>query len=186
MPERVNPFPKVVQEMLSESTTKGRDWQTTPTQLPPVVQPAGAWLIGGSLAPFRRVLQSRRRILLYAVIGGTALAMDLVVFLLLSVGLGWSPLPSHGVSVPISGLYSFTMNARFNFRQTTQWRARLASFAAVATLGYVVGAMVIWIIVNGFQGPGLAAKLMSLPLVFAIQYRLNTKVTFNPAGVTAR
>lgn len=145
-------------------------------------------LDGGTVAPARapsalgRIARARRQLLLYALIGSVALVTDLGLFATTTLVWGWSPLVAHTVSVPVAAGLSFVLNARLNFRQTDRWGVRMASFAVVAAIGYAVGAVVIWVVTDGFGGPGLAAKLMSLPLVFALQYRLNSRVTFRPQG----
>lgn len=139
---------------------------------------------GGSIVS---VLQARferhRNLILYAGIGGTASALDLGLFTLLFLVFDWPALASHAVSVPVAVVYSFTLNATLNFRTTDQILARLTSFAVVSGVGFAVGAMVIWGLEGGVGVSGLVAKVVSLPLVFAVQYLLNSRVTFSEAGL---
>lgn len=131
-----------------------------------------------------RLARARRQLLLYAVIGSLALVTDVGLFAGLTLVGEWSPLAAHTVSVPIAGVVSFALNASVNFRRTDRLAARMASFAVVSATGYTVGALVIWAIAEAGGLPSLLAKLMSLPLVFALQYRLNSRVTFCPTGLT--
>ena len=130
-----------------------------------------------------RLARARRQLLLYAVIGSLALVTDVGLFAALTLAWEWSPLAAHTVSVPIAGVVSFALNASVNFRRTDRLAARMASFAVVAAMGYTVGALVIWVIAEAGGLPSLLAKLISLPLVFALQYRLNSRVTFRPMVV---
>lgn len=136
----------------------------------------------GAHSTLGRIARAQRQLLLYALIGALALVTDLSIFTTLTLGAAWSPLAAHTVSVPVAAALSFGLNATLNFRQTDRLLARMASFAFVVTMGYGIGALVIWLIAGAFGGPGLLAKLMSLPLVFALQYRLNSRVTFQPRG----
>lgn len=137
---------------------------------------------GRGPAALKRVAQARRQLLLYALIGSLALVTDLALFATLTLTWGWSPLAAHTVSVPVAGLLSFALNASLNFRRTDRLRARMASFAVVASMGYALGALVIWIIAEIVDLPSLLAKLISLPLVFGLQYGLNSRVTFQATG----
>jgi putative flippase GtrA len=119
-----------------------------------------------------------RNLILYAFIGGSASALDLGLFSLLYFVLDWPALACHAVSVPVAVVYSFTLNATLNFRTTDEILARLASFAIVSGVGFVSGMGVIWLIeVLGGQS-GLIAKVVSLPVVFGIQFLLNSRITF--------
>lgn len=121
----------------------------------------------------------------YLLIGGMASAIDVILFMVLYNVMGTSTLVAHSVSVPVAVLVSFFVNARHNFRVDDNMALRLLSFAAVCALGYLVGFGVI----NAVQQAGLGAnlgKIASLPVVFAVQFILNSRITFRKAkGVQA-
>jgi putative flippase GtrA len=127
-----------------------------------------------------RVLALARRhqhLIKYLVIGATASAIDVVLFLLLYNVVHTTPLVAHSISVPTSVLFSFTVNARHNFRTTDHIVLRLASFVVVATIGYAAGFGVIELCRT--QGLGAnVGKILSLPVVFTLQYLLNSRITF--------
>lgn len=113
----------------------------------------------------------------YLIIGASASATDVLLFMFLFNGLHTDAIVAHSVSVPTSVLLSFTINARQNFRTTDRIALRLMSFAAVAAVGYFAGLAVI----GFFQAQGVSpnlGKLASLPVVFALQYVLNSRITF--------
>lgn len=118
-----------------------------------------------------------RNLILYAFIGGSAVMVDVGLFTLLHEVFGWSALASNSVSVPVSVVWSFTLNATINFKTTDVILARLASFAAVSGIGFIASLLIIWG-VEGIGQPGLVAKLVSLPIVFILQYFLNSRLTF--------
>ncbi len=87
-----------------------------------------------------------------------------------------TPLMAHSISVPTSVLFSFTVNSRHNFYTADHILLRLTSFAIVATIGYAAG----YGIIELCRSVGLGANLgkTPLPVVFALQYLLNSRITF--------
>jgi putative flippase GtrA len=119
----------------------------------------------------------------YFLIGATASAIDVILFMVLHLGLGTTPLLAHSVSVPVAVLFSFMVNARHNFRVSDHMALRLLSFAAVCVVGYLAGYAVILAAVQiGLGATG--GKILSLPVVFVVQYLLNSRITFR--GSSAR
>lgn len=116
--------------------------------------------------------------LMYFLIGGVASAIDVGLFILLYEWAGASALLAHSISIPISALYSFTVNAVFNFRTTDRILSRLVSFSTIVALGYVLGALIIWLVVTYTGFGGTVGKLVSLPAVFFFQYFLNSRISF--------
>lgn len=125
----------------------------------------------GRIAPFLP------HFLKYLLIGALACGIDVGLFLILHNVTGLAPLLAHSVSVPLSVLFSFSCNAVLNFRTTDYLALRFLSFAMVAFVGYLTGVMVI----SARDLLGLdanSAKALSLPLVFVVQYMLNSLVSF--------
>ena len=125
------------------------------------------------------------RLLMYALIGGVASAIDVGLFVLLHEALGAPALVAHSVSIPVSALYSFGCNAFFNFGTTDRLARRAASFGVVVALGYLLGAGVIAATEALTPFGGTAGKLLSLPLVFAFQFVLNSRVSFRESAPAA-
>jgi putative flippase GtrA len=117
----------------------------------------------------------------YFIIGATASAIDVVLFLLLYNVVGTTPLVAHSISVPTSVLFSFVVNARHNFKTTDHTALRLASFVIVCTIGYAAGFGVIELCRAQGIGANLG-KIISLPVVFVLQYVLNSRITFAKWG----
>lgn len=113
----------------------------------------------------------------YVVIGATASAIDVGLFLILFNVVHTTPLMAHSISVPTSVLFSFFINARHNFHTADHIVLRLISFAVVATIGYAVGYGIIELSSSIGLGAN-AGKILSLPAVFALQYVLNSRITF--------
>lgn len=115
---------------------------------------------------------------MYAVIGGLASAVDVGVFVMLHELARVSPLVAHTVSIPTAAAFSFVGNAWLNFRTTDRLPRRAGSFAAIVALGYALGALVIWLSVSLTPFGATAGKIASLPLVFALQFALNSRISF--------
>jgi dolichol-phosphate mannosyltransferase len=137
----------------------------------PVAAAENTWLGNSPLARHQHLIK-------YLLIGGTASAIDVILFMLI-YNLGHtSELVAHSISVPVSVIFSFVVNARHNFKTVDHVPLRLLSFVAVCTIGYLSGFGVIELC----RQQGLDAnlgKIISLPVVFAIQYVLNSRITFH-------
>lgn len=140
----------------------------------------------------RELLAKHEQLLRYFVIGISASALDVILFMVCFNLLGTTVLVAHSISVPTSILYSFTINARHNFKVQDHLVVRLISFFTVCGIGYIVGYGVILAVKNIIVGAGhgeiMAAnlgKFASLPVVFALQYILNSRVTFRKARYQA-
>ena len=148
--------------------------------------PAG----GASVQRLMALAAKHETLLKYFVIGATASAIDVVLFLLLYNVVGTPALAAHSVSVPTAVLFSFVVNARHNFKTTTHTTLRLISFVIVCTIGYAAGFAVIELCTTIGLGANVG-KIVSLPVVFVLQYILNSRITFykpdsRPETQTAR
>lgn len=127
----------------------------------------------------RRLLQHRA--LKYLLIGGAASAIDVLLFMALYNVASFTDWQAHCVSVPVSVLFSFAVNARHNFKINDHILLRLLSFSVVCLIGFLAGYGVI--ATAGSIGIGAnLGKLASLPVVFILQYMLNSRITFRKAG----
>lgn len=122
-------------------------------------------------------LKKHEHLIKYLLIGGSASALDVIIFMVLYNVVGTTELLAHSVSVPTAVLYSFVINARHNFKTNDHWHLRMALFILACTIGYAVG----YLIIEGAVMVGLGAnigKIISLPFVFVTQYVLNSRITF--------
>jgi putative flippase GtrA len=133
---------------------------------------------GNSVSVRAAALYARHQTLIkYFVIGATASAIDVLLFLLLYNVVHTTALVAHSISVPTSVLFSFVVNARHNFKTTDHTALRLVSFVIVCTIGYAAGFGVIELC-RSFGMSANVGKILSLPVVFALQYILNSRITF--------
>ena len=127
------------------------------------------------------LLRRHETLVKYFVIGCTASAIDVGVFLLCLNVLGTGAFAAHSVSVPLAVAFSFLVNARANFRTDDHTMLRFLSFAASCAIGYWVGYGVIALAMGAGLGAE-AGKIVSLPVVFVTQYLLNSRITFRKGG----
>ncbi len=125
----------------------------------------------------RHIPERHHRLVKYFFIGGTASAIDVGLFLILFNLFGTTPLAAHSVSVPVSVFFSFFFNARYNFRTNDYAALRLLSFIIVSVIGYLAGYGVISAVETARLGANIG-KIASLPVVFLVQYALNSRITF--------
>jgi len=118
------------------------------------------------------------KFLMYLFIGGTASAIDVGLFLVLYELLGFGAIASHSVSIPTSAVFSFSCNAVFNFKKTDRILTRAFSFAVIVALGYLLGALIIWLTETYTPWGGSVGKILSLPFVFLFQFYLNSRISF--------
>lgn len=125
-------------------------------------------------------LKAHQQLLKYLLIGGAASAIDVLLFMALYNFAGFTEWQSHSVSVPTSVLFSFLINARHNFKISDHMWLRLTSFSIVCLIGFFVG----YGVIEAVGAAGVDAnigKLASLPVVFVLQYVLNSRITFRKA-----
>lgn len=134
-----------------------------------------------------RTLVSRyRRFLLYALIGGGAVVVDVGLYTILAVPVGMHPLAANTTSTVVAMVLSFAANSILNFKVTDRIVARFLSFALVTGVGYVVSTLILLVLIEGVGANPVVAKGATLPVVLLLQYTLNKRITFaTPEGRTA-
>jgi putative flippase GtrA len=121
----------------------------------------------------------------YLVIGGAATVMDAVLFMILFNFAAFTEWQAHSVSMPVSSLFSFVVNARHNFRTSDHILLRLASYSVVCVIGFFVG----YGVIEAARSVGIdsnAGKIVSLPVAALLQYVLNSRITFRKSKREAR
>ena len=119
-----------------------------------------------------------RNALLYVFIGLSALLLDISIFYILNHQFAKGILLSNGLAMLAGMLWSFSLNAHYNFKTTNQLMKRFVRYTLVVILGYILGTAIIIICKDMFGFQALVGKLVSLPAVFLFQYLLNSRITF--------
>ena len=129
-------------------------------------------------APVADEQPTGRSLLLYALIGGSGVVLDYLLFLLLFNVVGLHPQLANAISTTAGITNNFALNARFNFRKRDRILVRFARFYAVGLAGIVL-TFVLLQVFSGLLGvdPNLV-KAGSLPVVLVFQYTINRKWSF--------
>jgi putative flippase GtrA len=127
-----------------------------------------------------RQLSVHREFLLYAAIGMTGVALDLVAFLFLFNAVGLTEFVATFLSTTLGIGNNFLLNVRFNFRTRDRLLQRFLRFYVVGGAGILL-TFGLFALLSGAAGwdPNLV-KVLSLPVVLVFQFVLNKKWTFQP------
>lgn len=121
-----------------------------------------------------------RVFVVYSVIGATGAGIDLAVFAVLS---NWIPyLLANVISVTLGITNNFVWNAYFNFRVSDKLLLRFLSFYGVGMIGLVLSSTLLWLLVEQVGIHLLVAKVVTIGVVVAVQFSLNSIVTFRKRG----
>ena len=114
----------------------------------------------------------------YLLIGIIASSIDVILFWLFFDIFQEDVSFANAISVSFSALFSFTVNSLYNFKKSDKVFLRLLSFIMVITVGYFAGLYLILFLINFVGIEAVVSKLISLPVVFLIQYFLNSSISF--------
>lgn len=121
--------------------------------------------------------RKRRNLILYGIIGVSAVVVDVGIFLLLFNIFSITPVLSTVLSVSTAMVYAFTLNAVYNFKTKDYIKQRFASYAIVSVSGLLASAGIIKVLVMFSVDPNIA-KLISLVPIVILQYLINRSITF--------
>jgi len=116
--------------------------------------------------------------LLYCFCGGIGVTTDyLIYYTALTFGAWYQAANILGY---LSGtLVSFFLNRKITFNVRDRVAHRLVIFIGVAAVGFSASALMLWLMVDIWAMDAKIAKLLTLPVVVAIQFLLNRQLTFN-------
>lgn len=126
----------------------------------------------------RHLLNKHIILIRYFFIGVSAAVLDLGVYAILFNMFDWSALMSTTTSIITATIYAFTLNMVFNFQVKGKIVLRLVSYSFVSGVGLLISVLMLLYFtdIQGYDGNFI--KVMSLPLIFLVQYMLNKHVTF--------
>jgi putative flippase GtrA len=122
-----------------------------------------------------------RRLALYAMCGGLGATLDTLVFWALNNSGVWYQ-AANIIGYAAGTLLSFILNRAITFRIYDAPLRRLATFFGVAGVGFLSSAATLWLLIEHLGVPALTSKLLSLVVVVAVQFTLNSLITFRPAA----
>lgn len=131
----------------------------------------------GAQAPEGRT-RTLRQLLRYTLIGGSGLALDLVVFLLLHNLAGMDEQFANAISTTLGIANNFVLNALFTFERRDRIVMRFLRFYAVGLTGIALTNLLFLAFTDALGIDANLVKVGSLPLVLALQFALNKKWSF--------
>jgi dolichol-phosphate mannosyltransferase len=126
----------------------------------------------------RKDRRDLRQLIRYAMVGGSGVALDLIVFFVLYNRLGLHEQIANAISTSLGITNNFVLNALFTFDRRDRPLVRFLRFYAVGLTGIAL-TYVLFRVFSDWLGvdPNLV-KAGSLPLVLALQFVLNKKWSF--------
>ena len=114
---------------------------------------------------------------LYFVCGVIGVSTDYLIYLsALTLGI-WYQLAN--ILGYVSGtLVSFFLNRKITFGVRDKVAYRLVMFFGVATVGFSVSAVMLWLMIDHMAIDAKLAKLLTLPVVVIIQFTMNRRLSF--------
>ncbi|GII52186.1 hypothetical protein Pth03_05750 [Planotetraspora thailandica] len=122
--------------------------------------------------------QDLRQLIRYALVGGSGVALDLGVFLLLYNVLGWNEQLANAISTSLGITNNFILNALFTFDKRDRLLIRFVRFYIVGLTGIALTYVLFRVFSDGLGADPNLVKAGSLPLVLAVQFLLNRKWSF--------
>ena len=113
----------------------------------------------------------------YILFGGFGVVVDYFIFLLL-INQGFF-YQTANVGGYLSGtVVSFLLNRKLTFNILDKAFYRFIIFTGVAFLGYLLSAVLLFILVENAFLDTKSAKLLTLPIIAIFQFTINRKITF--------
>lgn len=125
-----------------------------------------------------------RKLFLYAVCGGSGVALDFLAYSLLVAGGVWYQL-ANIIGYALGTCLSFVLNRAITFGVKNAPVRRFLSFIGVAAFGYLVSSILLWALVEAMHVEPIIAKAMTLFAVLVIQFSLNSLITFRTAAASS-
>lgn len=121
--------------------------------------------------------ESLRKLVLYAMCGGSGVALDFITYaLLVQIGIWYQA--ANIVGYALGTLLSFVLNRAITFKVMDAPARRLAVFLSVALVGYSLSFAALWLLIEQLHVGELLAKAATLILVLIVQFSLNSLITF--------
>jgi len=117
------------------------------------------------------------KFLLYCFCGGLGVSSDYVIYYLLVSSGVWYQYGNFSGYL-CGTLVSFFLNRIITFDKKDLLVRRLSIFVGVASVGFAISMLMLWIMVDYIYIDPKISKLLTLPVVVVIQFILNKKITF--------
>lgn len=116
--------------------------------------------------------------IIYSFIGVEGLFVEFGTYYLFTRILDINYFIANISAIALAVLHNFILNNFFNFKTKDKVLLRLISFYSVALIGLVLSNIFLYIFFSKIGINDLIVKILSMPIIVAIQFYLNTRVTF--------
>ncbi len=128
------------------------------------------------------LMQRYKRVLMYLFFGSMAAIVDVGVYIILFNFFGFAALYANSVSQALAILCGFFLNGFITFKVSDKYKRRLLLFILVSLTGYLVTSVILYLFHDMLRFDGNLVKILSLPLIFVLQYTLNSLITFRSSS----
>lgn len=126
----------------------------------------------------------QRELILYCIIGCSGVAIDYIVFAILTNCTGIHYQIANAISVSMGICNNFMWNAHLNFKVKDRMLLRFCSFYMVGLIGLGISAVLLYLFIEVMAWNVLFSKLGIIFIVTVVQFLLNKFVTFKKRGFT--
>jgi putative flippase GtrA len=123
-------------------------------------------------------LAANRQFILYCIIGACGATLDFATFSLLIKWVGLPLQAANALGYCVGLVWSFCLNAFFNFKTRDLAVLRFLSFCGVSLLGWASSAGILHVAVQQLHWNQYLAKLIAIVVVVLLQYNLNRMLSF--------
>jgi putative flippase GtrA len=116
-------------------------------------------------------------IIYYGMFGCVSAIVDILIFKLIC-SITPHYLLANLISYSSGSIVSFTLNRSYTFKVKNKIVKRIILFYTASGLGFLASSITIFILVNNLKLIPLYAKLISVIIVFIIQFSFNKLITF--------
>ncbi len=125
-----------------------------------------------------KLFQAHKKVVIYFVFGSTAALVDLVIYLILYNIFNIEAVISTIISISLATIVGFVLNALINFKVEDKMLLRFASYSATSGIGMAISSLMLYVL-HDLEGlDGNIIKIISLPIIFLVQYFINSRISF--------
>lgn len=126
----------------------------------------------------KKIINKYSTLIKYFFIGISAAGIDVAIYFVLFNYYELPALVSTSISIAVATVYAFALNTIYNFQVKDNTFFRLISYSLVSAVGWLISLSLLYYFTDIKGYDGNIIKIISLPLIFVVQYLLNKKITF--------
>lgn len=123
-------------------------------------------------------MKKNEKIILYFIFGSLAALVDLVTFFVLFNFFEVSSVFSTVISISCATIVGFALNAIINFQVRDRFIIRFFLYSLVSGVGVIISSSMLYFFHEIKDFDGNIIKIISLPIIFMVQYLLNSRISF--------